>query len=292
MYFRLPFVSLTAALAFGAPPPPSTKHAPFIETFQRDGKTLIYVLAVHHSSLLFPDALTDPVFKTVQSVFTRSSPDAVIVEGVDPSQLSGFLDYSKRCAAVNYNMPGKPCDESAFAAHSATESGAPVYTGEPSAPALLAFFEAQGYSIHDYLAFWIMNNIPQEKRDGQLGEDNFRQLVDHVVANENHLLGTSTRFTAEDFAVWYAKNMQVPRSYLDIAREDANPYPPPEGTKTVFHTLSALSARARDENVVTTIKVALQNHKRVLVVYGASHLVFEWKKLVQLMGSPKRSKPF
>jgi hypothetical protein len=292
MFFRLAFVSLNALLALGALPPPSTKDAPFIETFQRNGKTLTYVLSVHHSSLLFPDAMADPVFKTIQSVFSKTPPDAVIVEGVDPSNISGFIDYAKQCAAANYNLPGKNCEESAITAYSAAQNRVPVYTGEPSARALLSSFEAQGYSIQDFLAFWILNNIPEEKRHGQLTVDKFRQLVDRVVSDNNYLLATSVRFTTEDFAAWYAKNMQTPRTYLEIEQEDTSPYTAPAGPKTLLHTLSAVITKARDENVVATIKTALEKHKRVLVVYGHSHLESEWEELVQFMGIPKKTKPF
>jgi hypothetical protein len=279
-----------AALAVGAPPPPSTRDIPFVETFQRNGKTLIYVLADHHSPVQYPDAMTDPVFKTIESVFSKTPPDAVIIEGVDPSQIRGFLEYAKGCAAVEYNRPG--CGEPTFTAYSAVKNDLPVYTGEPTARAQLFFFEAQGYSIQDFLAFWIMNNTPPEKRQGQLTENKFRQLVARVVGNENHELGTSVRFTPEDFAAWYAKNMHTPRSYLDIVNEDTNPYPPPQQPKTLLHTLSAVCNKARDENVVSTIKTVLQDHNRVLVVYGASHVDFEWQELVEFMGIPKTTKPF
>jgi hypothetical protein len=287
----LAFLTLTVALALGAPPPPSTRQAPFIETFQRNGRTLIYVLAVHHSSVLFPDPMNDPVFKTIQSVFSKTPPDAVIVEGVDPSQMSGFLAYANQCAA-NYNLPGKSCDEPAFSANSAMQNGVPVYTGEPSARAVLSFFEAQGYSTQDFFALQILSNIPHEKRHGQLTEDKFRQLVQRITGNENHLLGISVRFTSEDFAAWYAKHMQIPINYLDITLEDTSPDPQANRANTVLHTLVGLSNKMRDRNIVATIKTVLQNHNRVLIVYGASHLDFEWEELVQFLGIPKKTKPF
>jgi hypothetical protein len=283
-YFTL--IALFALLGAAA----SSMQAPFIETFQRNGKTLIYVLSVHHSPVLFPDAMADPVFKTIQSVLLKTPPDAVILEGVDPSQISGFLEYARQCAAANYNLAGRACDENAFTAYSAAAAGAQAYTGEPSASASLSVFRGHGYSIQDFFAFWIMNNIPQEKRHGTLSEDKFRQLVDRVVGYENRLLGTPTSFTTEDFAAWYAKNMRTPHNYLDIAQEDTSPNPSPGST--LLHTLSALSTRARDENIVATIKTALENHSRVLVVYGASHFGLEREELVRLMGMPKKTKPF
>jgi hypothetical protein len=208
------------------PPPPSTRNIPFVETFQRNGKTLIYVAADHHSSLQYPDAMSDPTFRTVQSVFSTALPDAVIVEGVDPSQLQGFLKYAARCSAANYNVPGAQCDEGVFAAYSAVKSGLPVYTGEPAAADELSFLKARGYSIQDFLAFWIMNNIPPEKRHGQLTEEKFRALAERVVRNENYELGTAVDFAADDFAAWYAKRMRAPRNYLDIVANDTAPGEP------------------------------------------------------------------
>ena len=139
MFLGLAFLPLAVALALCAAPRPSTASAPFIETFQRNGRTLIYVVARHHSPVLFPDPMSDPVFRTIQSVFARTPPDAVVLEGVDPSQIPGFLEYAKECASANFDMSGKPRDEPAFTAWSATRNGVPVYTGEPSARAELSF---------------------------------------------------------------------------------------------------------------------------------------------------------
>ena len=59
-----------------------------------------------------------------------------------------------------------------------------------------------------------------------------------------------------------------------------------------MHTLSHLSNSIRDANVVTTIQTAFETHNRVLVIYGASHLVFEWDQLIALYGKPKKIKVF
>jgi hypothetical protein len=235
MVFRLTLFPLIAALAISSPPPPSTRDAPFIETFHQGGKTLMYVLAVHHSSIQHPNAMADPVFKTIQQVFSTTPPDAVIIEGVEPSQVSAFCERTvQQCGSAHYNIPGKACEESTIAAYSATQVGIPVYSGEPSASDELSYFKAHGYSIQDFLAFWILNNIPQEKRHGPLAEDSFRHLVDRIVGYDNHLLGTSVQFSADDFARWYAKNMPSPHNYLDIELEDTSPFPSPQEPKRCY----------------------------------------------------------
>lgn len=237
--------------------------------------------------------MSDPVFKTIQRVFSSTPPDAVIIEGVDPSQVAAFCKYTvQQCGSAQYKIPAKACDESSIASYSAVQMGAPVFTGEPSAARQLSVFKAHGYTIQDFFAFWILNNIPQEKRHGAFTEEQFQQLVDRIVRYENHLLGTSVRFSPEDLANWYAKNMSSPTSYLDIDVEDTSPYPAPQSPKTLLHTLSAISTEGRDASVLDTIQTVLKDHKRVLVVYGASHLDFEWRGLVRMMGVPQKTKPF
>lgn len=285
-------VSIVTAQIGATPRPPSTRNIPFVETFERDSKTLVYVAANHHSSVQYPDAMTDPTFRTIESVFSTVLPDAVIIEGVDPSQLQGFLKYAAQCAAANYSVPGAQCEEGAFAAYSAVKNGKPVYTGEPSAADELSFLKAHGYSIQDFFALWIMNNIPPEKRHGQLTDEKFRVLAERVVRNENYELGTAVNFSTDDFAAWYTKRMRVPRNYLDIAANDTAPEPTRGEPDTILHTLSGLVKTVRDQHIVSVITTVLRNHNRVLVVYGASHLDFEWRALVKLMGVPKRSKPF
>jgi hypothetical protein len=285
-------IGLVTGAASHPPAPPSDADAPFIETFHRNTKTLIYIAATHHSPQLFPNAMADPVFKTIAQVFSATPPDALIVEGVGPSDMAGFLNFSKECAASNYDVRGNACDEPEFAAYSAVQIGAPVFTGEPSGPVLLSYFKAKGYSTEDVLAYYIMINIPFQNRHAPIAENAFPEFVDRIVANENHYFGTSVRFTASDFAAWYAKRMQAPREYLKLTNEDTSPAPAGEAPKSSLHALSRTFDEVRDENVVRTIKSAFEKYNRVLTVYGASHFDFEWKELIQFLGVPKRTKPF
>lgn len=282
----MPFLlHLLALVAFTRAP--TDAGAPYIETFHRDGKTLVYVAASHHSAIQYPDVFKDPVFKTLSYVFSKVPPNAVIVEGVDPSELSGFRGYAEKCDASKY--VGTYCGEPAYAAHLAIQKGAALYTGEPSARTLLSFFESHGYAIEDYFGFIGMRQIPFARTSRNL---NIHEMVDSVFRQQERLLGTSTNFTEDDFAQWYAKHMPNPRNYIDLTTEDGSPYISAGVPKTLFHTLSRLSVEARDSNVVDTIRSALQAHNTVLVVYGASHLTFEWRELIRMMGKPRRTKVF
>lgn len=271
--------------------PPSTINAPFIETYRKSGKELIYVAVVHHSSLKYPNAMADPTFETIAQVFAQTPPDAVVVEGVDPPDLSSFLQFAKSCAAASYNLPGKICNEPTFVADRASGMGAVVYTGEPSGPSVLAYFEKRGYVAQDVLAFYIMRMIPVQNNHAPLTPETFPAFEQKVTQDAQRKLGISVPFSPDDFSTWYVKNMPVPTNYLAITTNDTGPAP--YGRKpTLLNTLESVDLVMRDESVVTAIQQAIEKHKRVLVVYGASHLVFEWNQLEQMMGTPTWSKPF
>lgn len=211
---------------------PDDSDAPYIDTFHRKGKTLTYVAATHHSQVQYPDALQDPVFKTVKYAFEKSPPGAAIVEGIHPSDLQGFIGYAKHCAASKY--ADTYCSEPAYTAQLALAKGAHIYTGEPSARAVLSYFESHGYTINDYLGFIMMRQIPYAKTRSDL---NAREMLNTVIRQQQRLLGTSVQFTVDRFAQWYAKHMQAPRDYMDLTSEDGSPYISNGSESTTFHAL-------------------------------------------------------
>jgi hypothetical protein len=271
--------------------PPSTMNAPFIETYKKRDKELIYLAVVHHSSLKYPNVMTDPTFKTIAQIFAQTPPDAVIVEGVDPSDLSSFLQFARSCAAANYNLPEKLCDEPEFAADLATGIGAVVYGGEPPGASVLAYFEKQGYVSQDVLAYYIMRMIPVQNYHAPLRPETFAAFEQKVAKDAQRKLGISMTFSPDDFITWYAKSMPGPANYLTITTNDTGPGSDRQ-KPTLLNTLARIDLVMRDESVVTAIQQALDKHNRVLAVYGASHLVFEWNQLEQIMGTPTWSKPF
>lgn len=234
----------------------------------------------------------DAVFKTIGQVFSSTPPQAVIVEGVDPQDMEGFLQFADRCAAANYSVSDNLCGEPQLVAHSARQIGMPVFTGEPLGAAVLSFFKGRGYSLQDLLAHYVMRMIPFNDRFAQLTETTFPTLVEGVLGQTNHTLGMSVNFTAADFAAWYAKNMRTPVNYLDLTVNETSPALPGEKPTNVLHALSRVSEQVRDENIVRTVKSVTEKYDRVLIVYGASHLEFEWKELVDFLGTPRKSKPF
>ncbi|MGJ4932412.1 hypothetical protein ACQR1I_22235 [Bradyrhizobium sp. HKCCYLS2038] len=271
--------------------PPSTINAPFIETYKRSGKELIYLAVVHHSSLKYPNAMSDPTFKTIAQIFAQTPPDAVVVEGVEPQDLSSFLQFARSCAAANFNLSEKICNEPPFAADLATSIGAVVYGGEPQGVSVLAHFEKHGYTAQDVLAYYVMRMVPVQNKHAPLTPETFAAFEQKVTRDARRKLGISEPFSPEDFLAWFVKNKPGPENYLTITANDTGPGAP--GQKpTLLNTLTRINLALRDESVVKTIQQALEKHNRVLVVYGSAHLVLEWDQLEQLMGTPTWSKPF
>lgn len=290
-----PLVRLTglaaAALvsALAAVPPPKDRF-PFVETFQKHGRTLIYVAATHHWPGLFPQAMADPLFRTIQQIFTATPPDAAIIEGVDPdSSMVRYIDHARRCAAAGYDLPNQVCGEPALTAYLAAERKIPVLTGEPSTRDSLRFMESHGYSAQDLFALYVARQITTRNHGRHIGQDEFASLLAGTVAYYAHLAGTPLSFTVADFEAWYAKNMRTPASYLDLTSDDLYPAPQAGPPTSALHRISGTLETLRDQTVVSQITSALGRHHLVLVVYGGSHLQFEWSDLVELLGVPKKS---
>ena len=286
------FITLVSISVWADPSAPSTANAPWVETFTDNGKVVVYVGAVHHSPILYPDPMKDPIFETVAYEFSALQPQVVIVEGVDPKDLQGFLQFSKQCAAANYNLAGKICDEPQFAAVEAMNLGAAILTGEPSGPSVVSYFESQGYTIADLLAFYVLRSIPVQNNHVPLTQATFPAFFQSVILGSEQDLGISVPFTVADFTAWYSKNMPAPENYLDISTNDTGPNPDTSNGPTILNKLSATDSVMRDGSVVATIQQATSAYQRVFVVYGASHLVFEWPQLIVLLGIPQFTKPY
>ncbi len=287
------FSSVALLMALTAIPAPPKDRFPFVETFQNNGKTLVYVAATHHWPRLFSDAMADPVFKIIKQIFLTTPPDTVIIEGVDPAvDMGRFLDHAKRCAAAGYDLPNQNCGEPAFTAFLASERNISVSTGEPSTQDAVAFMQSHGYSLEDLLSFYVAREITTRNHGAHISEAEFPRLLANTIAYYARLLGNHVLFTLADFNAWYAKNMRTPRNYLDLTSDDLSPAPQARPPTSQLHRISGTLEILRDQSVVSKIKRAFNIQRRVLVVYGGSHLEYEWNDLVQLLGVPKQSRPF
>jgi hypothetical protein len=92
---------------------------PYVGNFNKNGKKLFYVAAVHESAVAIPDLLKSPTFMTIEKIFNEYSVNAVVVEGISPWSgefPSKLLEYAKKCKLIGYK---KNCGEPWFTIYKA-----------------------------------------------------------------------------------------------------------------------------------------------------------------------------
>ena len=138
-----------------------------------------------------------------------------------------------------------------------------------------------------------MRQIPAVKRQGKsyggaAGRRMLESFIERSRASIERATGTKFDWTISDFEAWYQTHMPVPASYLDLQVNDTGP----NVNGTYLKKMSAADSDARDPAVLDRISEAFEKHDTVLVVFGATHFVYQRPAIKDVMGEPTVSKSF
>ena len=234
-----------------------------VTEFQRDEKHLYYINA-HHVS-----GTDNPTCKTVQQSITRFNPDLVIVEGGETgTENNGFVKFvHEQAAKSGFKLGG----ETAYAAHLAMENNIPFIGGEPSDKTIFSCMKEKGYSAKEVMAFYLLRQIPQWRREGVLGESTFAERATKHLEHWRRASGTpgAAALSFEEFTRWYDKHNTTGKTFLEIDNEDVRPTNAP--ADNYFRKLHYRLTAIRERHVDTVIGNSFTDHDRVLVVYGDGH---------------------
>ena len=242
----------------------------YVAKFESKGKILIYI-ASHHAT-----SLKDKVFSLVESNLKRYKPAVLILEGFNPN-----TDFDKqRNKAKECSSNFVKCGESFAAIYHAPKTTI-IVTGEPPHDEIASCIEDIGYSRQDLLFFYLLRQIPEMKRQGELNT-NFPQQAEAYIQRTAPKLGVNSPKGFNEFLVWY--KTQSGKKFL---LEDINSeVPAPHIAGTYFQQLSYQVGLLRDANIVKVIADQLNQHSAVMVLYGSSHLPVQLKVLEEMMGKP------
>lgn len=268
------------------------KHlpAPYVAKFSKNGKQLFFVASEHLSLIKFPNALEAPVLKTISKLFKDYHPQVVIVEGLPTgTELSpkSMLNHSDKCESSNYTIG---CGESFYAINEARKYQADFITGEPTDDVILKESLNAGYSTEDVLGFYLVRQIPELKRQKQLLSNSIaKQAIQHLEYFRKDM-HANVQFGFPEFQSWYSRRMPTAKNFMDVDTNDSAPDGGPNATfiQKISHNIS----HTRDKAIVQTIERMLNQYDRVLIVYGASHLLTEEPSLKAMMGTPEYIKIF
>ncbi len=250
---------------------------PYLAKFENKKKILLYVAARHEVEV------DNDTVKIISKTFTDYHPQIVIIEGFQPESLHKALEEEiKTCQSKKF----KDCSESVFTGFLAKTSGARIVTGEPSDRMILDELIKKGYSIQDYLGFYLLRQIPQWKREHKI-DNNLEELSNKFLKICLSEVGEKSNFDFKAFKSWY-KDKEGQRFQLGeisentVARE-----------KQLFmNKLWLALERVREKNILITIETAMKQYDTVMIVYGASHFTVENVVLTDYFGgAPVITKP-
>jgi hypothetical protein len=250
---------------------------PYVAKLEKGEKRVLYLAALH--TLGAKDPFETPTFKSIHALVNRYRPRVVVVEGYktgDELSPPSISKHAAKCEAEKF----KTCGEPAFVVLEAKRIGADFISGEPSERFILESVLAEGRVEKDLLGFYLVRQIPQWRKSGELKD--FDRKAEDLLALYRELFGSSISFSLAEFRDWYRTHVNVPKQLLDVTTDDVAPNSG-QGA-TYLQQISSQVGRIRDRSIVETIEKMVNKFSNVLVVYGASHLLTQRPALESGLG--------
>ena len=253
-------------------------ETPYAARYERDGKSLSFV-AAHHDH-----RLKSKTFRIIDNEFRRFLPDMVVIEGLETRHgtspefyIETFMRYLQE--------ESWPIGEPGFTASLALARGVPFIGGEPADEEIRDVVVSGSIEPRDLLYYYVVRQIPQWKRTGEDQTQSFEELFARCVNHDMRTLGLDDEKLADPktFAAWYEARNGRPFSYEEVTTQQSAPI---EGG-LFTNGISLRITDVREVHIVNLIADLLDNHDRVLVVYGSGHHVQQEKVLEKMLGTPR-----
>ncbi|MBC7538907.1 MAG: hypothetical protein H7281_08800 [Bacteriovorax sp.] len=241
--------------------------APFISSYNYGDKNLIYLAAVH------TDGSGNTTHHTIEKAFKDFNPKFLIVEGSAFTIISDPDDvtYANNCLKNNFMN----CSEDAYAITLAIKANIPFSYGEPSDAAIHSTLKKRLITDDELIAFFALRNIPQWKRanikpNPELMASWKKKLVE-ALARASKKFRATTIMSETKFKKIYKAKMGEDFRFIDITDDTINPQidHEPKWSNKMAHIVDIL----REQFLVKQIEMRLNKYDKVLVVYGAAHLI-------------------
>lgn len=256
-----------------------TEHAtPYIFELQGEDKELRYFGSPHVRDP------KNPLFGEIEAAFNEANPDIVFVEGVN---VRGDRDkFNERVKAATREEAIEHTGESGFTLKLGVDKGIEWRSPEPTDEDLYENLLAKGFSKDQIFAWDVFHILPQYNR--LMKKEGFRNYVQGFIDRFKQ----STNWEGFDYSYERAIQLgeQILGRSLDVENEpealdfiDPIPWDEKKERQTILNRISEQSSLFRDRKIVSDIADALKNHKRIFVVYGASHAAMQEPALRKLV---------
>ncbi len=225
----------------------------------------------------------DPLFAEIETAFNKANPDIVFVEGINVT--GDKTKFNERVKTASREETIDHMGESGFTLKLAVKKGIDWHCPEPTDEDLYNDLLAQGFSKDQVFAWDVFHILPQYNR--QMNKQGFKPYVEHFIERFKQITNW------EGFDYLYERAIQLGEQLLgrpvDVENEpdaidfiDPIPWEEKKEKQTILNRISEASSRSRDRKIVSDMVDALKTHKRIFVVYGASHAAMQEPALCKL----------
>ena len=175
------------------------------------------------------------------------------------------------------------CPEPLYAAVLAADRNIRFIGGEPPASITANALRSLG-SDRDALGWLVVRGLGQARREEGPGALN--EKVSRMLPGIKNRFKLKANMDLRGFKAWFNERSGKP---FTPQNPDVGRVAPMAGPNAHFlERLAVQVMLAREKHLVSLEAQMLQEHQKVLVVYGAGHLIYEMAVLNQMMGEPAR----
>ena len=247
------------------------EHAtPYIFELKVEDQELLYFGSPHVRDF------KNPLFGEIEAAFNEANPNIVFVEGVNVRDDRN--KFNERVKAATREEAVEHMGESGFTLKLGVDKGIEWRSPEPTDEDLYNNLLAKGFSKDQIFAWDVFHILPQYNR--LMDKQGFKKYVKGFIGRFKE----STNWKGFDYSYERAIQLgeQILGKSIDVENEpealdfiDPIPWEEKKDKQTTLNRIGEASSLFRDKKIVSDIADALKTHKRVFVVYGASHAAMQ-----------------
>lgn len=234
---------------------------PFVKKYRAEEKELHFLAADHEREL---QSKTHVLVATEMDSFR---PEIVIIEGVE----SAAGANPQRVLSFLMSSPAQ-MTEGSYAAKLAMEQGALFMGGEITSKEIKEYFKYEShYNLKDLVGFLLLRSMAAFNQSRP--ELSLAQAMERVYSYipQDYGLEKTELLKETEFLSWAKETLGKPFSYAELEADDIAPICDKSALKS--QKINCEINKIRNAHLVSVIHDSLRTYNKVLVVYGAGHLV-------------------
>ncbi len=248
---------------------------PYTYTFEANGKVLYYM------GSSYPTDPADPTFMQLEEAMERIQPEIVLVGNVKPMDDGKRQNYLNQIMDSDMNELISRRADIGFMVRRAKEHGIEWLPLEPADAEVYEFLEAEGYQKREIYLFRMIQELTTYQR--LPNKPDFTEFKRQVLQSferktewedfdytESALLQTIQDTYGEELTL---EQLAEDPQLKTLGHPGNTPYFMDSPSRV--NEIWSLAWAFRDKHAIEIIAKAVQEHDRIMVLYGASHAVVQ-----------------